>query len=181
MNYTIYLGHSLYQFHIRVLIKDNQQECSRISNWLSLQCLGPWVNCSPPVWWSTYRFTSINESWCVSLIYWGGIFYWIFPFNHVLYTTQVLPNIFSPNIFFSEITFFTKSKCAVIFRNLDFFLLIPKKVSRLVNRAFPINQEASWWHCCKFTCQISDRYHISDTQSHGYDMSLDHALSGIGN
>ena len=32
--------------------KENQQEYSRRSNWLSLWCLGPWVNHLTPVLWS---------------------------------------------------------------------------------------------------------------------------------
>ena len=34
-------------------IKDNQQGCSRHSNWFFLGCLGPWMNHLPPVWRST--------------------------------------------------------------------------------------------------------------------------------
>ena len=59
--------------------QDNQHECFRLSNW---RCWGPWVNplCLPPVWWSTVRFIFLNDSWCVSLLQWGGIFYGCFAY-----------------------------------------------------------------------------------------------------
>ena len=28
---------------------------------------GPWMNHSPPVWWSTFRFMFLNDSWYVSV------------------------------------------------------------------------------------------------------------------
>ena len=54
--------------------KDNQQGCSRLSNWFSLWCMGPWMNHLPPVWWSTFRFRFLIVSWYESLIWWSGIF-----------------------------------------------------------------------------------------------------------
>ena len=50
--------------------KDNQQGSSRLSNWLSLRCLGPWMNHLPPVWWSTFRCQLV---WMFDL-WWKGIF-----------------------------------------------------------------------------------------------------------
>ena len=37
------------------LIKDNQQECSGLSNWFSLRCLGMWMDHLPPAWWPIFR------------------------------------------------------------------------------------------------------------------------------
>ena len=56
--------------------QDNKQECIKLSNWFSLRCLGPWMNHLPPVWWSNFRLVFLNQSWCASLTYWWGIFYW---------------------------------------------------------------------------------------------------------
>ena len=39
---------------------DYQQECSILSNWFSLRCLGPWINHLPRVWWSTFRLMVLN-------------------------------------------------------------------------------------------------------------------------
>ena len=58
--------------------KDKEQRCSRLNNWHSLRCLGPWVNHLPPVWWSTFWFSLLIVGWCESLIWWRGIFLLIF-------------------------------------------------------------------------------------------------------
>ena len=29
-----------------------------------------------PVWWSTFRFMFLNDSWCVNFIWWKRVFYW---------------------------------------------------------------------------------------------------------
>ena len=50
--------------------KDNQQGSSRLSNWFSLRCLGPWMNHLPPVWWSTFRCQLV---WMFD-IWWEWIF-----------------------------------------------------------------------------------------------------------
>ena len=47
------------------LHKDNQQKYSRLSNWFFLWCLRPWMNNLPAVWWPTFRFMVLNDSWCV--------------------------------------------------------------------------------------------------------------------
>ena len=44
--------HLLHQIY--VLNKDNQQGSSRLYNWFSLRCFGPWMNHLPLVWWSTF-------------------------------------------------------------------------------------------------------------------------------
>ena len=71
--------------------QDNQQECFRLSNWFSL-CLGPWMNHLPPIWWPNFRFMILNESWCVSLTLWRGIFYWCLVF--------IIVFIYCPNVTF---------------------------------------------------------------------------------
>ena len=38
-------------------LKDNQQ-CFRLKNWFSFRRVWPWMNHLPPVWWSTFRFTT---------------------------------------------------------------------------------------------------------------------------
>ena len=58
--------------------KDNQQGCSRRSNWFSLRCLGPCRNHLSPVLWSTFRFWFLIVSRSESLIWWKGIFLCIF-------------------------------------------------------------------------------------------------------
>ena len=64
--------------------QDNRQECFRLSNWVSLWCLRPWMNHLPPVWWSNFRFMFVNESWYVSLTLWKKIllafsfYYWFY-------------------------------------------------------------------------------------------------------
>ena len=78
---------------------DNQQWCSRLSNWYSLRCLGPCMNHLPPVWWSTFRFSFLNESWCVRLIQWRGISHWFLPIFLFLYITKDFPSIFLSNDF----------------------------------------------------------------------------------
>ena len=57
--------------------KDNQQGCLRLSNWLSLRRLGPWMNHLPPAWKSTFRLTFQNESWYVSLSDISYIYYFL--------------------------------------------------------------------------------------------------------
>ena len=54
--------------------KDNQQGCTRLSNCLSLRCLGPWMNHLPSVWWHAFRFRFFIVSWCEKLIWWRVIF-----------------------------------------------------------------------------------------------------------
>ena len=41
--------------HIYIPYWDILQGSSRLCNWLSLRCLGPWINHLPPVCWSTFR------------------------------------------------------------------------------------------------------------------------------
>ena len=41
-------------------IKDNQQGCSRLSNWFSLWRLGPWMNHFPPAWYPTFSAHSLQ-------------------------------------------------------------------------------------------------------------------------
>ena len=61
--------------------KDNHQGCSRLSNWFSLWCFGPCMNHFPPLWWFTFKFKFLNVSWCISLVWWRGIFYWFVCFH----------------------------------------------------------------------------------------------------
>ena len=61
--------------------KDNHQGCSRLSNWFSFWCFGPWMNHFPPLWWFIFKFRFLNVSWCISLVWWRGIFYWYFRFR----------------------------------------------------------------------------------------------------
>ena len=49
---------------------DNQQECSRLSNWFSFRCLGPWMNHFLTEWWSVLV---LYISWWVSLVWWRRI------------------------------------------------------------------------------------------------------------
>ena len=66
---------------------DNQQECSRLSNWFSLWCLGTWMK----VWYDE-----------------EGFVFWFFAFIHVLYIVQVFPIIFPLILMYSQIAFYTK-------------------------------------------------------------------------
>ena len=54
--------------------KDNQQGCSRLSNWFPLRCWGPWMYHLPTVLWSTFWLRFLIVSWFESLICWRGIF-----------------------------------------------------------------------------------------------------------
>ena len=47
-------------------IKTSQQECSKLANWSSVLCLGPWTKQLPfvHVWWSTFRFMLLNDMLC---------------------------------------------------------------------------------------------------------------------
>ena len=47
----------------------------------------------------------VNNTWCVRLVYWRGIFYIFLAFIHVLYITRVCLLFFLSNDFYSEITF----------------------------------------------------------------------------
>ena len=58
------------------------RECSRLSNWFSLRCLGPWINSLE--WWSAPRFMFLNDSPCVSLVLWRVIIYSFLAFITVL-------------------------------------------------------------------------------------------------
>ena len=87
--------------------QDNHPECFRLSNWFSLRCLGPWMNHLPPVWWSNFRFMFLNESWCVSLTYWRGIFDWWLVF--------ILVFIHCPNVTFIIPLIWLHSKIAFLF------------------------------------------------------------------
>ena len=87
-------------YHIFIYqTNDNQQGCSRLSNWFSLRCLGPWMNYLPPVWWSTFRFSFLNKCWCVRVVQWRGILHWFAALSLFLYITKVFPSIFLANYF----------------------------------------------------------------------------------
>ena len=60
----------------------------------SLQCLGPWMNHVPPVWWYNLSFMPLIESWCVSLTSWRVIFYWCLVFIIVFIHCQMLLVLF---------------------------------------------------------------------------------------
>ena len=53
----------------------------------------------PPVWWSTYMFMFLNDSRCVNLICWRGIFYSVLPLFWSLCTTHVSLLLFLSNYF----------------------------------------------------------------------------------
>ena len=84
----------------------NQQECFRLSNWFSLWCLEPWMNHLPPVWLSKFRFMFLNESLCLSLTYWRGIFYWYLVFIIVFIHCPNVTFIIPLKRFYSKIAFF---------------------------------------------------------------------------
>ena len=90
------------------LTQGNQQECFRFSDWFSLQCLGPWMNHMPPVWWSNFRFMFLNESWYVGLTEWRGIFYWCLALLWSLYIAQMLPLSFLSHAFTLRLLFYFK-------------------------------------------------------------------------
>ena len=50
------------------------QDYFKLSNWFSLWCLVSWMNHLPYACWSTARFTNLNDSQCVHVIQWRGIF-----------------------------------------------------------------------------------------------------------
>ena len=64
------------------LTKDNQQNFSRLNNWFSLRCLGPWIN-RLPMYGFLFMCMYSNDSWCVSLIQWRGSFWWFHVFMYV--------------------------------------------------------------------------------------------------
>ena len=79
------------------------------SYWFYLWYLGVWMNHSPPVWWSTWRFIFQNETWCVNLIWWKGVFYTFYTFYTCLYTFPMFCLLFSPqNILLWNSFFHTK-------------------------------------------------------------------------
>ena len=77
--------------------------------------VGPWMKCLTPVWWSKFRFMFPNESWCVSLTWWRGIFYrclvFIIVFIRWPNVTFIIPHIW----FHSEITFLSYALGITIF------------------------------------------------------------------
>ena len=73
-------------------------------NWFPLQCLGPWMNHLSPIWWSTFRFIFLNDSWCVIMMWLKGIFYWLLPLFLSFPITHVLPIIFLLKWLQSEIS-----------------------------------------------------------------------------
>ena len=101
--------------------RDNQQWFSRLSNWFSLQCLGPWMSHLSPVWWSTFRFRLLIINWCESLIWWIDIFLFISCLFHVLYITQVLPIVFPLKLIYSSKLFYNKFNDILHRRSLHLF------------------------------------------------------------
>ena len=82
-----------------------QKECFRVSSWSLLWCLGPRMNHLPPVWWSNFRSMFLNDSLCVSLIWWRGVFYCSFAFIIVFIHYQRFTYCFPLICFYSEIAF----------------------------------------------------------------------------
>ena len=84
---------SLYKINFTRYDKDNEREWSMLRKLFSLWFWGPWMNHLPPVWWSTFRFVFINDSWYV-IWYCGYIFILMFCFQTCLifyqnFTTQI--------------------------------------------------------------------------------------------
>ena len=66
----------------------------RLSNWLSLRCLGPWMNLLLTEWWSTFVCTFLNGTWCFFGIVEGNFLLISFLYSCFLYITQVLTSMF---------------------------------------------------------------------------------------
>ena len=71
------------------LIKNNQQECIRLSNWISSWCTGLWMNHLPPVWLSICLFMFLNVSWCV-ICYRGEGFLILISYLHAYFLSKCL-------------------------------------------------------------------------------------------
>ena len=61
-----------------------------------------------PVWWSTFRFRFLIDSWCVNVIWWKSISIDVFLLFLSLCITHVLPNMFSSQITILQKTLYTK-------------------------------------------------------------------------
>ena len=100
---------------------DNQQECSRLSISFSLWCLGPWKNHLAPVWWSNFRPMFLNDSWCVTLLWWRGIFYWCFAFTIVFIHYPSFTYYLSSQVILLWNSFLYQVLCIVIFQWLSLY------------------------------------------------------------
>ena len=100
---------------------DNQQECSRLSKSFSLWCLGPWKNHLAPVWWSNFRPMFLNDSWCVSLLLWRGIFYLCFAFTIVFIHYPSFTYYLSSHVILLWNSFLYQVLCIVIFQWLSLY------------------------------------------------------------
>ena len=108
--------------------KDNQQECSLLSNWFPLWCLGPWMNHLPPVWWSTFRFGFFNVSWCVSLVWRRGVLATDLLPLFMFYTLPSFAYHFPLKCFDSQIhTIYTRIFILLVFCNAIFHRLFLMK------------------------------------------------------
>ena len=101
--------------------KDNQQGCSRLSNLFSLQCLGPWMNHLPPVWWSTCRFRIVIFSWRKSFIWWKGTFLLISCFYSCFIHNSSFAYYFSAQMIYSRIAFLYQVLCTDIFHRCSLY------------------------------------------------------------
>ena len=75
------------------MLSDNQQGCSRLSNWFYLWCLRLWMGHLPRLWWSTFRLLVLKWQFVCQCRTVEGMFYWFHAFVNLI--TQVLP--FSPH------------------------------------------------------------------------------------
>ena len=76
-----------------------------LSDCFSLRCLGPRMNHLPP-----FKFMLLNNSCCINIIWWRGIFYWFIFFAFILVYIHY-PSVtyyFSSLWFYYGITFYTK-------------------------------------------------------------------------
>ena len=88
--------------------EDNQQGWFRLCNWFFLPSLEPWMKHLPPVWGSLLGLYLQNNSWCVSLVLWRGLFYWFLAFVHVFIHYLSFAYHFSCLFVYYEITFYIK-------------------------------------------------------------------------
>ena len=85
--------------------KDNQQECFRLSNWLSLRRLGPWMNHLPPC--MIVHFSAHISKW--ELVCKFGVIFHIFIISCLCSRFHV----WNQGFFFYSVITFSYTKCFV--------------------------------------------------------------------
>ena len=120
-DWTSYLGPLIWELH--TILRIISRGVSGLIN-DSLWCLGPWMNHLPPVWWSNFRLRFLIVGWCVSFIWWRGIFSLNFCLNSCLAHYSSFTHHFPLNLIDSQIASYVKY--FVLTFSTDVFLILSK-------------------------------------------------------